>query len=57
MKKKFSPIDFYGYDCDSTMVKNHNNECFKISKVKELKNQKYIKVEEESESDDTDNNR
>ena len=60
MRKKLRPLEFYGYDYDSTMVKkdeNEKDECFQISKVKELKNKKYIKPEEEeSESGTTENN-
>jgi hypothetical protein len=60
MGKKLRPLEFYGYDYDSTMVKKNENtkdECFQISKVKELKNKKYIKPEEEeSESGTTENN-
>lgn len=59
MGKKLRPLEFYGYDYDSTMVKKDENtkdECFQISKVKELKNKKYIIVEEESESGATENN-
>lgn len=60
MGKKLRPLEFYGYDYDSTMVKKNENkkdECFQISKVKELKNKKYIKPEEEeSESGATENN-
>ena len=59
MGKKLRPLEFYGYDYDSTMVKkdeNYKDETFQISKVKELKNKKYIIVEEESESGDTENN-
>ena len=60
MGKKLRPLEFYGYDYDSTMVKkdeNKKDECFQISKVKELKNKKYIKPEEEeSESGTTENN-
>ena len=50
MEKKLRPLEFYGYDYDSTMVKkdeNEKDECFQISKVKEIKNKKYIKPEEE----------
>ena len=46
MGKKIRPLEFYGYDYDNTMVKrdeNKKDECFHISKVKELKNKKYIK--------------
>ena len=59
MGKKLRPLEFYGYDYDSTMVKKNENtkdECFQISKVKELKNNKYIIVKEESESGATENN-
>jgi hypothetical protein len=60
MGKKLRPLEFYGYDYDSTMVKkdeNYKDEIFQISKVKELKNKKYIKPEEEeSESGTTENN-
>ena len=46
MAKNIRTLDFYGYDYDSTMVKkdeNEKDETFNISKVKELKNKKYIK--------------
>ena len=46
MSKNIRPLEFYGYDYDNTMVKrdeNKKDECFHISKVKELKNKKYIK--------------
>jgi hypothetical protein len=46
MGKKIRPLEFYGYDYNSTMVKrdeNKKDECFQISNTKELKNEKYIK--------------
>ena len=46
MAKNIRTLDFYGYDYDSTMVKkddSEKDETFNISKVKELKNKKYIK--------------
>ena len=46
MKKNIRPLEFYGYDYDSTMVKkdeNYKDECFQVSKVMEHQNRKYIK--------------
>ena len=59
MKKNIRPLEFYGYDYDSTMVKkdeNYKDECFQVSKVKEIKNQKYVICESEEESGETENN-
>lgn len=60
MAKNIRTLEFYSFDYDSTMVKkdeNYKDETFEISKVKELKNKKYIKPdEEESESGDTKTN-
>ena len=55
MKKNIRPLEFYGYDYDSTMVKkdeNYKNETFQISKVKEQQNRKYIKLEEKAEDEE-----
>jgi hypothetical protein len=52
-------LGYYQFDPDNTMVKkdeNYKDETFEISKVKEIKNNKYIIVEEESESGATENN-
>jgi hypothetical protein len=52
-------LGYYQFDPDNTMVKkdeNYKDETFEISKVKELKNNKYIIVEEKSESGATENN-
>ena len=53
-------LGYYQFDPDNTMVKkdeNYKDETFEISKVKEIKNKKYVKQEEEdSESGDTENN-
>ena len=57
MSKKLRPLEFYGYDYDSTMVKkdeNYKDETFQISKVMEQQNRKYIKLEEKAE--ETENN-
>ena len=46
MGKKIRPLEFYGYDYDSTMEKAFKKDpmgVFAISKAKELKNEKYIK--------------
>ena len=49
MKNLIRTLDYYGYDYDSTMYKNtedYKDETFDISKVKELKNRKYVKGDE-----------
>ena len=49
MGAKVRTLDFYGYDEDSTMVKdneNYKDECFSISKLKEIRNEKYIKEDD-----------
>lgn len=49
MKNLVRTLDYYGYDYDSTMYKKNEdeiNETFNISKVKEIKNKKYIKGDE-----------
>jgi hypothetical protein len=49
MGKKIRPLEFYGYDYDSTLYKkneNYKDETFDISKVKELKNRKYVKEDD-----------
>jgi hypothetical protein len=59
MKKNIRPLEFYGYDYDSTMVKkdeNYKDETFEISKVKELKNNKYINFDPESDTGSTESN-
>jgi hypothetical protein len=46
MGKKLRPLEFYGYDYDSTMIKkneNYKDETFQISKSGELINEKYVK--------------
>ena len=46
MAKTKSTLEFYGYDYDSTMEKAFKSDLmgvFAISKLKELKNEKYIK--------------
>ena len=42
-------MDYYGFDYDSTMVKkdeNYKDETFEISKVQEIKNKKYVIVDD-----------
>jgi len=57
MGKKLRPFEFYAYDGDNTMYKNENTDnVFTISQVKEEKNEKYIKPEDEAESGATENN-
>ena len=50
MKKKVRTLEFYGFDYDSTMLGDVDH--FPVSKVKEVKNMKYIVPVEEEESDD-----
>ena len=49
MGKKVRSLDYYGFDEDNTMVANINdeeeNEIFEISKIKEIRNEKYIKLD------------
>lgn len=40
MKNIIRTLDYYGYDYDSTM---YENDPYEVSKVKEIKNMKYIK--------------
>lgn len=50
MKNIVRTLDYYGYDYDSTMYKKNEdeiNETFGISKVKEIKNRKYIKEDDQ----------
>lgn len=50
MGDKVRTLDYYGFDYDSTMVKkdeNYKDECFQVSKVKEIKNKKYVIYEPE----------
>ena len=59
MGDKVRTLDYYGFDYDSTMVKkdeNYKDECFQVSKVKEIKNQKYVICESEEESGETEDN-
>lgn len=67
MGKKLRPFEFYGYDGDNTMYEAHSTDILKhidvfaISKVKEQQNRKYIKLDEDEESQegepaDDDNN-
>lgn len=61
MKDIVRTLGYYGYDYDSTMVKKDENwkdECFQISKSKEIKNKKYIRPDEEEPVDtgSTENN-
>lgn len=52
MKNIVRTLDYYGYDYDGTMYKkneNEINETFQISKVKEQKNKKYIKMKNNEE--------
>lgn len=54
MKDIVRTLGYYGYDYDSTMVKKDENckdECFQISKSKEIKNKKYIRPDEEEPVD------
>ena len=49
MGDKVRTLDYYGFDYDSTMVKkdeNYKDETFDISKVKEIRNQKYVKEDD-----------
>jgi hypothetical protein len=50
MKKKVRTLEFYGFDYNSTMLGDVDH--FPVSKVKEVKNMKYIVPVEEEESDD-----
>ena len=59
MGDKVRTLDYYGFDYDSTMVKkdeNYKDECFQVSKAKEIKNEKYIIYEPEEESGETEDN-
>lgn len=60
MKDIVRTLGYYGYDYDSTMVKKDENckdECFQITKAKEIKNKKYIRPdEEEPTTGDTETN-
>lgn len=56
MKDKVRTLDFYGFDDDNTM---YDVNSYSISDVKEIKNKKYIRPDEEepeSESGDTETN-
>lgn len=56
MKEIIRTLDFYGFDQDSTMYDTNSTS---ISKVTEIKNEKYCKVDAESgdeSSDDTSEN-
>jgi hypothetical protein len=53
MKKKVRTLEFYGFDYDSTMLGDVDH--FPVSKVKEVKNMKYvIPTEDEEEESDED---
>ena len=46
MKNIVRTLDFYVYEDDSTLYKKNENkkdETFQISKIKELRNRKYVK--------------
>ena len=46
MKNIVRTLDYYGYEDDSTLYKKNENkkdETFQISKIKELRNRKYVK--------------
>ena len=48
MKNLVRNLSYYGYDDDSTMFKEDSaNRIFAISKIKEQKNKKYIKTDED----------
>ncbi len=56
MEEKLRTLEFYGFDDDNTM---YDVNSYPISNVKEIKNKKYIRLDEEepeSESGDTDTN-
>ena len=56
MKEKLRTLEFYGFDDDNTM---YDVNSYSISDVKEIKNKKYIRLDEEeleSESGDTETN-
>ena len=50
MKKKVRTLEFYGFDYNSTMLRE--KDYFPVSKVKEVKNMKYIVPVEEEESEE-----
>ena len=55
MKDIVRTLGYYGFDDDNTMVKkdeNYKDETFEISKVKEIKNMKYVKSDVESNNKD-----
>lgn len=59
MKDKVRTLEYYGYDYNSTMVKkdeNYVNETFEISKIGDIKNRKYTRLEENNESENTEDN-
>lgn len=51
---KVRTLDFYGYDYDSTMLRD--KDYFPVSKVKEIKNMKYMKADDSEESGSTEDN-
>ncbi len=55
MKDKVRTLDFYGFDDDNTM---YDVNSYSISDVKEIKNKKYIRPDEEEPitSGDTETN-
>lgn len=57
MKNKVRTLDFYGFDDDNTMAKHVTDDtkgAFVISRTKEIKNMKYVKVKEEEEAENQD---
>lgn len=59
MGDKVRTLDYYGFDYDSTMVKkdeNYKDETFEISKVQEIKNQKYVIVDDDADTGNTESN-
>lgn len=49
MKKLVRTLDYYGYEDDSTMYKKneaYKDEIFGISKVKEIRNRKYVREDD-----------
>ena len=56
MKKKVRTLEFYGFDYDSTMLRD--KDYFPVSDVKEIENMKYIipADEDEKTTGSTENN-
>lgn len=53
MKKKVRTLEFYGFDDDNTM---YDANSYVISETKEIKNMKYVKVNEEDQNKEEENN-